>query len=98
MDDGTEGGVEDESISRSKEIPGRFDEYLNPSLELYEIIARICRLSEYQTAKGFPVILEADALNFYLTNCDATDSYAQIVDKFLQNYVTSEQIKRVLIN
>ena len=77
---------------------GAFDEDLNSALELYETMSRMCRLSEKQKAEGFPIMLRADALNFYLTSTLPNDTFGVIVERFRQNYMTPEQKNRVLIS
>ena len=80
-----------------KKFSGGFDEDLNSILLIFESMSRMCRLTEEQKAEGFPTILEDDALQFYLTHCDAsTHTYIEIVRKFRENYITAEQMNRVL--
>ena len=81
-----------------EKFSGAFDEDLNSALELYETMSRMCYLTEEQKAKGFPVMLRDDALNYYLTTHNPEDTFAVTVDRFRNNYMTPEQKNRVLIS
>ncbi len=80
-----------------KQFSGAFDEDLNSALELYDIMTRMCHLSDSEKAEAMPVMLKDDALNFYMTTTKPGDSFNTISQRFIDHYMTPEQRNRVLI-
>lgn len=80
-----------------KHYSGALDEDLQGSLELYETMCRVCRLSDDEKAQGMPVMLKDDALSFYMSVFKPGNTYENISQQLIDNYMSAEQQNRTLI-
>lgn len=52
----------------TKKYNGDYDEYLLGSIEVYEMVAKMCKLSDKQKMKGIVVMFDKEVLTYYATH------------------------------
>lgn len=76
---------------------GSFGEYLSGALGIYAIMCMVFHLSDIEKAEALAVMLKKESISFYMSFYGEGQSYEDIWQMLIDNYMSVEQCNHALI-
>ena len=84
------------AYNNRKQYSGNYEEDLVGSIEIYEMTANMCELSDEEMKKGIITMLNGPALTYYATHLKHCQTYTDVTNGLISWFASDEQRARLL--